>query len=169
MSTCPLARRLFVVALASASVPALLAADPGVQADTRRPAHEQLLERAREGALRKLEQPGCLLLLEEFKDQNGRTLAANLAEWDRTAVDYLRTTPFRDGSSLTPCRGGGSALVSVPGMRPVFVCPSFKRQAEKDPWAAENWVIHEMLHTLGLGENPPSSREITQRVGERCH
>jgi len=31
-----------------------------------------------------------------------------------------------------------------------------------------NWIIHEMLHTLGLGENPPSSREITQRVNERC-
>jgi hypothetical protein len=29
-------------------------------------------------------------------------------------------------------------------------------------------IIHEMLHTLGLGENPPSSREITQRVTERC-
>jgi len=168
MSDRPLVRRLAVVAFVAAGVPAL-AAEPSVKADTRRPAHEQLLERARDGALRKLEQPGCLVLLEEFKDQNGRTLAANLAEWDRTAVEYLRTTPFRDGSSLPLCRGGGSALISTPGMRPVFVCPSFKRQAEKDPWAAENWVIHEMLHTLGLGENPPSSREITQRVGERCH
>jgi hypothetical protein len=25
-----------------------------------------------------------------------------------------------------------------------------------------------MLHTLGLGENPPSSFEITQRVRDRC-
>jgi len=66
------------------------------------------------------------------------------------------------------CRSGKSALVSVVGMRPVFVCPSFPRQAERDPWAAENWIIHEMLHTLGLGENPPSSREITQRVTELC-
>ena len=62
----------------------------------------------------------------------------------------------------------GRALVSVVGMRPVFVCPSFRKHAERDPWAAENWIIHEMLHTLGLGENPPSSREITQRVTERC-
>ncbi len=29
-------------------------------------------------------------------------------------------------------------------------------------------VIHEMLHTLGLGENPPTSIEITQRVKGRC-
>jgi hypothetical protein len=163
----PLVRRLAVFAFAASGVP-VLAAEPSVPADTRRPAHEQLLERAREGAMRKLEQPGCQLLLEEFKDPSGRTLAANLAEWDRTAVDYLRTTPFRDGSFHPLCRGGGSALISVPGMRPVFVCPSFRRQAEKDPWAAENWVIHEMLHTLGLSENPPSSRAITQRVSERC-
>ncbi len=167
MSDRPLVRRLFVVALAAASV-SLPAAEPGDKPDTRRVAHEPLLERAREGALRKLEQPGCLLLLEEFKDPSGRTLAANLAEWDRTAVEYLRTTPFRDGSFHPLCRGGGSALISVPGMRPIFVCPRFRREAEKDPWAAENWVIHEMLHTLGLGENPPSSREITQRVAERC-
>jgi len=53
-------------------------------------------------------------------------------------------------------------------MRPVFVCPNFRKEAERDPWSAENWIIHEMLHTLGLGENPPSSREITQRVNERC-
>jgi hypothetical protein len=29
-------------------------------------------------------------------------------------------------------------------------------------------VIHEILHTLGLGENPPTSVEITQRVEARC-
>ena len=28
--------------------------------------------------------------------------------------------------------------------------------------------IHEMLHTLGLGENPPSSTEITRRVQAAC-
>jgi hypothetical protein len=33
---------------------------------------------------------------------------------------------------------------------------------------AEIAVIHEALHTLGLGENPPDSREITRRVAERC-
>jgi hypothetical protein len=33
---------------------------------------------------------------------------------------------------------------------------------------AEAVIIHEMLHTLGLGENPPSSTEITFRVLNRC-
>ena len=34
-------------------------------------------------------------------------------------------------------------------------------------WAVAT-LIHEALHTLGLGENPPSSTEITERVLRRC-
>jgi len=37
-----------------------------------------------------------------------------------------------------------------------------------DPAYAEMILIHELLHTLGLGENPPTSLEITARVTERC-
>jgi hypothetical protein len=29
-------------------------------------------------------------------------------------------------------------------------------------------MIHEMMHTMGLGENPPSSIEISTRVLKRC-
>jgi hypothetical protein len=29
-------------------------------------------------------------------------------------------------------------------------------------------VIHEFLHSLGLGENPPSNVEITKQVLTRC-
>ena len=147
-----------------------LAASPAAPAsrDDRRSVRELTLERALEGAARKLEQPQCLRVLEDFRDQTGHTLAENLATWNRTPVDYLKTTPFRDGSFHPNCSSGKSALFSVVGMRPVFVCPIFRKQAERDPWAAENWLIHEMLHTLGLGENPPSSLEITQWVNQRC-
>jgi hypothetical protein len=118
--------------------------------------------------MRKLTQSECQQVLREFNDQNGRPLEESLATWGRSAADYVRTMPFRDGSFHPFCRSGKAALVSVVGMRPVFVCPSFRKLAERDPWAAENWIIHEMLHTLGLGEDPPSSRTITQRVSERC-
>jgi len=37
-----------------------------------------------------------------------------------------------------------------------------------EPGVAESLVIHEVLHTLGLGENPPASVEITRRVEARC-
>jgi hypothetical protein len=155
-------------ALAALATLAPMPAAPASRGDDRRSVQELTLERARDGAARKLEQPKCLRVLEDFRDQRGRTLAENLATWNRTPADYIKTTPFRDGSFHATCRSGKSALFSVVGMRPVFVCPNFRKEAERDPWTAENWVIHEMLHTLGLGENPPSSREITQRVNERC-
>jgi hypothetical protein len=51
----------------------------------------------------------------------------------------------------------------------VYVCPArFLDTFRKNPGLAEAYLIHEMLHSLGLGENPPSSREITERVIDRC-
>ena len=51
----------------------------------------------------------------------------------------------------------------------VYVCGrAFKDLAERNPERAQAIVIHEALHTLGLGENPPSSAEITARVLARC-
>jgi hypothetical protein len=38
----------------------------------------------------------------------------------------------------------------------------------RDPGLSASLIIHESLHTLGLGENPPSSSEITQHVERRC-
>ena len=55
------------------------------------------------------------------------------------------------------------------GSRVVFVCGRrFQDLWRREPWMAKIVVIHEALHTLGLGENPPSSEQITQRVRDRC-
>ena len=126
------------------------------------------LERARESAARKLERPDCQRVLDDFRDAAGRPLTEKLATFDRSAADYLRMIPFLDGSSERLCRGGRAELFTVMGIPRVFVCPSFADKQIRDPWTAENMVIHEMLHTLGLGENPPSSGEITRRVNDRC-
>ena len=40
--------------------------------------------------------------------------------------------------------------------------------AEPKPFYAEAVIIHETLHSLGLGENPPSSQAITHRVLQQC-
>jgi len=64
----------------------------------------------------------------------------------------------------------------MPGFLPVFVCPGnanavvsrFSSVQLRDPSYAEAMVIHEMLHTLGLGENPPTTFEITDKVRGRC-
>jgi hypothetical protein len=126
------------------------------------------LERAREGAARKLASPECLMVLDDFRDAAGRPLAQRLAVFERSAADYLRMVPFLDGSSERLCRGGRAELFTVMGVPRVFVCRSFADLQIRNPWIAENMVIHEMLHTLGLGENPPSSGEITRRVNDRC-
>jgi hypothetical protein len=126
------------------------------------------LERAREGAARKLANPECLRVLDDLQDAAGRPLSAKLAAFDRSASDYLRMIPFLDGSSERLCRSGRADAFTTMGIPRVYVCPSFVAKQVRDPLAAESIVIHEMLHTLGLGEDPPTSREITAVVSSRC-
>jgi len=75
---------------------------------------------------------------------------------------------FLDGASHPLCRRGRAYLFAGVGIARVFVCPEFAAKQIGDPLTAESMVIHEVLHTLGLGENPPSSQEITRRVNARC-
>ena len=135
------------------------------------------LERARSGAAERLLAPACSRVLTDFQDGGGRTLAQNLEPWSMNASDYLRMLPLRDGATLPQCRRGSVVLATVPGFLPVYVCPAgvgalnsrFAEVQARAPSLAEFMLIHEMLHTLGLGENPPSTFEITQRVRSRCH
>jgi hypothetical protein len=51
----------------------------------------------------------------------------------------------------------------------VVVCSGqFRRLAKHDSREAEFVIIHEMLHTLGLPENPPTPAQIRQRIVARC-
>ena len=62
-----------------------------------------------------------------------------------------------------------STLTASPGSRVVQVCGRrFEAVARRHPRLAEASVIHEMLHSLGLGENPPDPRAITERVLDLC-
>jgi len=126
------------------------------------------VERAVAGAARRLEDARCQSVLDDF-ETGGRTLRSALAEWGTTPADYLRLIPFLDGSRHPLCRKDNVALVTEVGVRRIFVCGrAFSAQQLRQPGVAESMVIHELLHTLGLGENPPSSIEITQRVEARC-
>jgi hypothetical protein len=56
-------------------------------------------------------------------------------------------------------------VFTAPGCRVVRVCSEELKQINtQQPDYVVASLIHEILHTLGLGENPPSSREITARV-----
>jgi hypothetical protein len=51
----------------------------------------------------------------------------------------------------------------------IRVCGSrFARRFARETTADEVVIIHELLHTLGLRENPPSSAQITKQVRRRC-
>jgi hypothetical protein len=116
-----------------------------------------------------LEAGGCEPLVEEFRDLYGRTLRDRLADLHVTCEHYLSWIAFRDGSSLRRCTAGSTLAVTAPGSRVVFVCGrTFRRTWAEDPTLATAAIIHEALHTLGLGENPPTSQFITERVLALC-
>jgi hypothetical protein len=133
------------------------------------PAYEsQRIEFAREGAMRRLRVPLCQDLLAEFRDAHDQPLSVRLATFGVPADQYLAMLPFLDGSERPLCKGGQSQLLTARGVARVIVCKPFLQTVDRERAMAEVYVIHEMLHTLGLGENPPSSLEITQRVKTRC-
>jgi hypothetical protein len=124
---------------------------------------------ALQGASRRLGTASCQTLLVDFQDKAGRPLQARLEELDHTASDYLRLVLFRDGTKTARCRDTQIVAFTTPGSRVVFVCEeTFEGHWRRDRRFAEAVLIHEALHTLGLGENPPTSREITRQVLERC-
>jgi len=130
------------------------------------------VDSARTGALKRLESEECRKVFTDFVDAQGRTLQQSLEEWTASPAEYIGLVPFVDGSSQALCRKTKTALVASPGVRRVFVCKTFADVQLRQPGVAESMVIHEILHTLGLGEAPqpgaPTSIEITQRVEARC-
>jgi len=121
------------------------------------------------GARRRLEQPACRGLFAEFSDASGRTLQENLDALGETGGTYLARILFADGTGRPRCKARGAFAFTTVGSRVVYVCGrEFKDLAGRSPVRAQAIVIHEALHTLGLGENPPSSSEITARVLARC-
>jgi hypothetical protein len=135
-----------------------------------------VVERVRKRAAARLDDPACGRVLADFTDGRGRTLESQLQTLGLSAAGYLRQIPFLDGSPLPACRTLAVIMATTPGVPRVFVCPAgagsatsrLSRMEFESGSLAEAMVIHEMLHTLGLGENPPTTFEITARVRERC-
>ncbi len=120
-------------------------------------------------AAARLARPGCALVLGDFSDTSGTPLAARVAATGESASGYLRWITFTSAAHHPACAGSNRVAFTVPGSRVVHVCPErFERVFRDDEGYAVNAVIHEALHTLGLGENPPSSAEITNAVAVRC-
>jgi hypothetical protein len=113
--------------------------------------------------------PQCQLLLSDFADRRGQHLTAKLTELGVSATEYLRLIVFEDGATHAGCKRHGILAFTSVGGRVIYLCGrDFVRASQRDPEDMRAVIIHEMLHSLGLSENPPSSKEITYRVKQRC-
>jgi hypothetical protein len=140
------------------------------------PAHPSLNPRAAVAldrmlglAEEKLSNPVCREIFGEFQDASGRPLDGVLEETGRDATGLLRGLEFVDGTATIACRDRRTLAWTNPGARTIRLCSlEFADAAHAHPQFVANLLIHESLHSLGLGENPPSSLEITELVGRKC-
>ncbi len=131
-------------------------------------ATEWSLRQVIDGAHELLANPSCGAVFSDFADPSGKLLSDVLAERGLTGQEQLGRLGFYDGSDTRQCRVPGVVFMTSPGYALVFVCPREFRRLSGAPREARAMVIHEVLHTLGLRENPPAPHEITERVLERC-
>jgi hypothetical protein len=132
------------------------------------PVARQMARAALDLAWQRLGQPGCGAVLNGFNDPSGRPLDRRLATLSVDVQTYLTMLVFIDGTRERPCMTGVLAFTS-PGSRVIRICVDQLKQAwQQAPDHTTANVIHEMLHTLGLSENPPSSAAITSRVLAAC-
>ncbi len=122
-----------------------------------------------EAAEQKLAASRCQEVFRDFHDAAGRPLERALEETGRNAVSLLRSLEFAEGSGDPACQSRSTLAWTHPGARTIYLCSlAFADAAHFNSRFLANLMIHEGLHTLGLGENPPSSLEITQQVALKC-
>ena len=128
-------------------------------------ADRQSVQRAVYLARARLGRPSCAAVFEDFSLPDGRTLQSELDRRRIGPQELVKSLLFVDGIRATACGNGRSVLITTPGSLLIRVCPGF---AQVGSGLSASLIIHESLHALGLGENPPSSRDITNRVERRC-
>jgi len=122
-----------------------------------------------EEAAARLGDPACARILTDFRDVAGRPLAVKLEATGLDASAYVRSVAFRIGRGVGRCQSRRILMLTTVVGRVVWVCEAqYYRKEREEPEFAVALVIHEVLHTLGLGEDPPTSEEITARVLARC-
>ncbi|MFN7979079.1 MAG: hypothetical protein U0P30_13150 [Vicinamibacterales bacterium] len=124
------------------------------------------IDRAASGAARRLSRESCSRVLSDFADRGGRPLREVMVSMGLAPTDALSRIIFRDGSDAAACQARALAAFTGPGSRVVFVCGKRFQTFPSD--VAERVVIHELLHTLGLAEGPPTPAAIDRAVERRC-
>lgn len=127
------------------------------------------VRRAAEGASARVARPGCQDVFNDFTDTAGRPLSSVLAATGKRPAEAFGGLRFFDDGAAPQCRATDILAFTQLGSPVIRICSvQFRNRYTWDRRATEIILIHEFLHALGLGENPPTSREITLRVAERC-
>jgi len=121
-------------------------------------------------AHRRLENAECREVFSDFEDASGHTLQETLDSLGQTGQSYLGWIWFRDGGFQGLCARSDVLAITAPGSRVVSYCGERFTRAilRQGPRSLAMTILHEELHSLGLGEDPPTSLEITRRVETRC-
>ena len=125
--------------------------------------------RAIRAAAEKLASPACREIFSDFRDADGRTLQQNLDALGQSGRGFLGLAVFYEGRGKRACAPRTVVAWTNPGSRAIFVCTDqFSAMERHDLGLAADLIIHEELHSLGLGENPPDGKVITAQVIARC-
>ena len=155
-----------LLAALSSNEAAALEPDAAVRVD---PSFGPRVAEAVADAARRLDAQPCSLVLSDFRDaQTGLTLAENLATTGRSASEHVRSLWFRGAPGIRPFLGRRVFAFTAPASSAVFLCREDLLRIQNQPRMLTAIVLHEVLHTLGLRNDHPSSVSITEQVLERC-
>ena len=122
-----------------------------------------------DGAAARLSRASCQEVLSDFTDESGQSLQTRLLARGSSPAEAFAALRFVDSDKARQCSAGTTLAFTHIGSGVIHVCGrQFIKRSMRNRMTAEIIVLHEFLHTLGLGENPPTSQAITEQVSLRC-
>ncbi len=122
-----------------------------------------------DGAASRLSRPSCREVLSDFANESGQSLRTKLLARGSSPIGAFAALRFVDSHAAPQCSAGTTLAFTQTGSPVIHVCAGpFMKRSMRNRMTAEIIVLHEFLHTLGLGENPPTSEAITAQVVRRC-
>jgi hypothetical protein len=127
------------------------------------------VQRSVEGAATRLARPDCQDVFADFTDAAGQRLSTTLVARGKSPAEAFGVLRFFDDGAAPQCRAGTTLAFTQTGSPLIRLCGlQFRNRFAQNRTTTEIIVIHEFLHALGLGENPPTSDAITKQVAARC-
>jgi hypothetical protein len=105
--------------------------------------------------------PECRLLFTDFQDESGYSLQDRLESIGQSGQSYLGWIWFVNSEQDSRCLQSNVLAFTSPHSQVVYYCGDrFSRNlTQRGLGSLATTIIHEELHSLGLGENPPSAQK----------